>query len=41
VQDEDRWISTEKSSHVLLGEGGEVKAGMGGRFNGKKIGSLT
>ncbi len=26
--------------HVMLGEGGEIKAGMGGKFNGKKIDNL-
>jgi hypothetical protein len=36
--DEDKWITLPKSGeHVLLGEGGEVKAGMGGKFTGKTI----
>jgi len=41
--DDDRWITVKPNGeqatgqHVLLGEGGEVKAGMGGKFNGKKI----
>ena len=42
-QDEDRWItvkpngSSNKGQHALIGEGGIVKAGMGGKFNGEKI----
>lgn len=36
--DADKWITLPKSGeHVLLGEGGEVKAGMGGKFTGKTI----
>ncbi|GHV49940.1 hypothetical protein FACS1894216_01240 [Synergistales bacterium] len=41
VGDEDHWISTETGSHILLGEGGEIKAGMGGKFNGQKIGEVV
>lgn len=40
AQDDD-WITTERGSHVLLGEGGEIKAGMGGKFNGKKMGEVV
>lgn len=36
--DADKWVTAEKTgAHILLGEGGEVKAGMGGKFNGKHI----
>jgi hypothetical protein len=44
AQDADKWIAVKpngpdyKGSPVLIGEGGEVKAGMGGKFNGQKIG---
>ena len=38
--DEDRWITVENGEHVLLGEGGEIKGGMGGKFDGKKMGEL-
>lgn len=44
AQDADKWITVKpngpdsKGSPVLIGEGGEVKAGMGGKFNGQKIG---
>ena len=34
--DEDVWRSTEEGEHFLLGEGGEIKAGFGGKFTGKK-----
>ena len=37
---DDRWITTENGSRVLLGDDGEIKAGMGGKFNGQKIGEL-
>jgi len=38
IGDADKWITTQPSgSKVLLGEGGEVKGGMGGKFNGKSI----
>lgn len=40
AMDSDKWITTEKGSHILLGEGGEIKAGMGGKFNGQKIGEV-
>ena len=36
---DDEWI-TMKGSHVLLGEGGEVKAGAGGKFTGQNIHQL-
>ena len=41
--DADRWITVKpngpdaKGSPVLIGENGEIKAGMGGKFNGKHI----
>lgn len=41
--DSDKWITTKpehggKGSHVLIdGETGQIKAGMGGKFNGQKI----
>ena len=43
AMDEGKWITTKpshggKGSHVMIdGETGEVKAGMGGKFNGKNI----
>ena len=44
VADEDRWITVKpngeenKGRHVKIdGETGEIKAGMGGRYNGQKI----
>ena len=37
---EENWI-TVKGSHVLLGEGGEVIAGMGGKFTGKKMSDVS
>ena len=39
----DKWITVKpngadnKGSPALIGEGGEIKAGMGGKFNGDKI----
>ena len=36
--DDDQWRSTDKGEHFLLGEGGEIKAGFGGKFTGKKPG---
>jgi len=39
----DKWITVKpngadnKGSPALIGEGGEIKAGMGGKFNGEKI----
>lgn len=41
--DADKWITVKpngpesKGSPVLIGEGGEIKAGMGGKFKGEKI----
>jgi hypothetical protein len=35
--DEDRWITTKGGHRVLVGETGEIKAGMGGRFNGRTL----
>ena len=41
--DEDKWITVHPNgsngpgAHVKIGEGGEVKAGLGGKFNGKDI----
>jgi len=29
---EENWITVENGEHVLLGEGGEIKAGLGGKF---------
>jgi len=43
AQDADRWITVHpngkdaKGQPALIGENGEVKAGMGGKFNGKNI----
>lgn len=42
VSDADQWITVHprgegKGVPVLLGENGEIKAGMGGKFNGKNI----
>jgi hypothetical protein len=39
--DEDQWITVESGQHVLLGEGGEIKAGMGGKFTGKKMSEVV
>lgn len=36
VRDDD-W-RTIKGAHVLVGEGGEIKGGAGGKFNGQKFG---
>jgi SPP1 gp7 family putative phage head morphogenesis protein len=35
--DEDKWITLQNGEHVLLGEGGGIKGGMGGKFNGKTL----
>ena len=45
AQDADRWITAHPNSSgpgspVKIGEGGEVLAGMGGKFNGKHIGAV-
>lgn len=43
AMDADRWITVKpngannKGAPALIGENGEVKAGMGGKFNGQKI----
>ncbi len=43
---DDRWIMVKpngpdaKGAHMLIGEGGEVKAGAGGKFNGQKINEI-
>ncbi len=39
AMDVDQW-KTIKGAKVLIGEGGEVKAGMGGKFTGRKIEAL-
>ncbi|MGL4756314.1 MAG: DUF1073 domain-containing protein [Aeromonadaceae bacterium] len=44
AEDAEKWITVKPNgpdntgSPVLIGEGGEIKAGMGGKFNGQKIG---
>jgi phospholipid N-methyltransferase len=38
-ENQARWITTETGSHVLIGRDGTVQAGMGGKFNGKKLGT--
>lgn len=44
LADSDKWITVKPNGPdhtgkpVLLGEGGEIKGGMGGKFNGKNIG---
>jgi phage-related protein (TIGR01555 family) len=44
--DEDEWITVHPNggdatgAHVLIGENGEIKAGMGGKFTGQKIGEI-
>lgn len=46
AMDADKWITVKpngaehKGAHVKVGEGGEIKAGMGGKFNGQKIGEV-
>lgn len=43
---DDKWITVKPNGPqntgrpVLIGEGGEIKAGMGGKFNGQKIGEI-
>ena len=32
----DGWKSTELGQHFLVSENGEIEAGFGGKFNGKK-----
>ena len=34
----EKWSSTEDGEHFLLGKGGEIKAGFGGKFAGKTPG---
>lgn len=36
----DNWKTTETGSHILLDGEGNIKAGMGGKFNGKKISEI-
>ncbi|MDR0453489.1 MAG: DUF1073 domain-containing protein [Deferribacteraceae bacterium] len=37
----DHWVTVKSNSeHVLLGEGGEIKAGLGGKFTGQKISEI-
>lgn len=44
AEDADKWITVKPNgpdnvgSPVLIGENGEIKGGMGGKFNGQKIG---
>jgi hypothetical protein len=41
TRDADQWITVHPSgTHVLIGENGEIKAGMGGKFNGKSMSSV-
>ena len=37
IKDEDRWITLENGSRVLLGKNGEIKGGMGGKYNGMTL----
>ena len=37
----DKWLTVENGEHVLLGEGGEIKAGLGGKFTGKKMSDVV
>ncbi len=47
LAEDDSWITVKpngpdaKGKHVMLGEGGVIKAGMGGKFNGTKIKNLN
>jgi hypothetical protein len=42
IQDEkETWLSTEEGDHFKVGEGGEIKAGFGGKFNGEKLSALS
>jgi len=38
--DEDKWLSTEEGNHFMIGEGGEIKVGFGGKFTGKKLSEI-
>lgn len=41
TEDSDQWITVHPSgAHVLIGANGEIKAGMGGKFNGKSMSSV-
>ena len=37
---DDRWITTENGHRALIGEDGTIKAGFGGKYNGRNIGTL-
>ena len=39
-KDDDKWITTETGSHILVGKDGTIKAGAGGKFNGKSLSSM-
>jgi phage-related protein (TIGR01555 family) len=41
VNDKDIWLSTENGEHFKLGEGGKIKAGLGGKFTGEKLSALS
>ena len=41
MTDEDRWVTTENKHRVLIGEDGTIKAGFGGKFNGKKLDNVS
>lgn len=37
---DDRWITTENDQRVLISDDGTVKSGLGGKFNGNKLGDF-
>ncbi|MDR0454701.1 MAG: hypothetical protein LBH05_07825 [Deferribacteraceae bacterium] len=38
---DDRWITVKSNGeHILIGKGGEIKAGLGGKFTGQKISGI-
>lgn len=37
----DQWITTNNGAHILISKSGEVKVGMGGKFNGQNIADVS
>jgi hypothetical protein len=41
TDDDEQWITTKNGAHILLGEGGEIKAGLGGEHTGENMSELS
>lgn len=41
ADEEEQWVTLENGAHVLIGEGGEIEAGLGGEHDGETLNNLS